>query len=354
MIFGRPRLGKKTGRSSGRNRPVTAEILTKLALLCGAIALSGCVSQVSSAWVASSCSPVGDAAPTIRVVTWNIGYGGEGASADFFSDGGRHLIPSNRATVIANTKGIAATLYGMPADIYLIQEAARPSTVNHNIDVLEGITASLPCYDLSYSSKVSQRLLGIHLNIGQAMLSRWKPRTTERLDLSGFSNAQLLVQRFFLLVQRYRVPGRDGELVVANAHLAVFDKDAAIRMTELAEVARFAQKEYADGNYVIIGGDWNLEFTTTDFPYTTSAKNLTWVYRFPRWFPPPGWTRVFDPAVPTVRSLDKPFVRGENFTTIGDGFVISRNISAVEVRTLDNAFAFSDHQPVSATFRLNP
>ncbi len=302
-------------------------------------------------------SPAGCSLPSVktnklRLLTWNLGYGGEGAGADFFADGGRRLIPSNRSTVERYTRGIRKTIDSHTADIYLLQEAARPSTVNHNVDVLGAVASSLSCYALSYSPKVAEVFLGIHINIGQATLSRWTPRSSKRLALPGIPGSHLLKQRYFLLVNRYAVSGSRHELVIANAHLAVFDKNAETRMAELRTISSFLESEYAKGNYVIVGGDWNLEFEKLHRPHTTEAKYLTWVHPFPVWFPPKGFHRGYDPNVPTVRSLDQPYRRGKNFVTTGDGFVYSPNIKMTRIGVIQDGFAYSDHQPVAATFEL--
>ena len=71
---------------------------------------------------------------------------------------------------------------------------------------------------------------------------------------------------------------------------------------------------------------------------------------FPRAVVVRGWQLVFDPATPSVRQLDGPYQPGKNFVAVIDGFVISPNVSVGRVRTQDMGFAYSDHQPVTATF----
>ena len=323
------------------------------------------IAPVASLILLASCatsfpvdrSPAGCTLPTIkanqiRLLTWNLGYGGEGAGADFFADGGRRLIPSNKSTVEQYTRGIRKTIESHAADIYLLQEAARPSTVNHNVDVLGAVASSLPCYSLSYSPKVAEVFLGIHINVGQAILSHWAPLSSSRLALPGIPGSHMLKQRYFLLVNRYAIAGSTHELVIANTHLAVIDKNAKTRMAQLKTVSSFLESEYAKGNYVLVGGDWNLQFEKLHLPHSTAAKYLTWVHPFPAWFPPKGFHRGYDPHVPTVRSLDRPYSAGKNFVTTGDGFVYSPNITMTRIRVIQDGFAYSDHQPVEASFTL--
>jgi hypothetical protein len=61
---------------------------------------------------------------------------------------------------------------------------------------------------------------------------------------------------------------------------------------------------------------------------------------------------VYDKTVNTVRSEDTPYKKGQNFETVIDGFLVSPNIETVSVKTVDNEFKHTDHNPVKATFRL--
>lgn len=67
---------------------------------------------------------------------------------------------------------------------------------------------------------------------------------------------------------------------------------------------------------------------------------------------PFGWTVAIDASTPTVRQLDRPYAPGQNFTAIIDGVVVSPNVRVNDVRAIELKFAFSDHQPVVASFRV--
>lgn len=331
---------------------VATKPLRVLAPLASLLLLASCATSFPVDRSTAGCTLPAIATHQIRLFTWNLGYGGEGAGADFFADGGRRLIPSNRSAVEQYTRGIRKTIESHAADIYLLQEAARPSTMNHNVNVVGAVASSLSCYTLSYSPKVAEVFLGFHINVGQAILSRWTPRSSSRLALPGIPGSHVLKQRYFLLVNRYAISGSTHELVVASTHLAVIDKKAETRMAQLRTISSFLESEYAKGNYVLVGGDWNLQFEKLHLPHTTEAKYLTWVHPFPAWFPPKGFHRGYAPHVPTVRSLDRPYSPGKNFVTTGDGFIYSPNIRMTAVRVIKDGFAYSDHQPVAATFEL--
>ena len=66
-----------------------------------------------------------------------------------------------------------------------------------------------------------------------------------------------------------------------------------------------------------------------------------------------SWRIAADPGTASVRTNERPYRRGENYTTVIDGFIVSPNVSASDVSILDTKYAFSDHMPVTATFTAN-
>ena len=153
-------------------------------------------------------------------------------------------------------------------------------------------------------------------------------------------------------VSRCALPGRGRELVLANVHLSAFDREARTRLQQLYAIAGFMKAEEARGNYVVLGGDWNLVLADTRFAGTTEARFLSWLRPLPEGLPPLGWWKLVDPRTPTVRTLERPYEPGKNFTTIIDGFFLSPGVSPVCVQTIDLGFRYSDHQPVLLKFHL--
>jgi endonuclease/exonuclease/phosphatase family metal-dependent hydrolase len=283
----------------------------------------------------------------IEVLSWNLGFGGLGEGAEFYPDGGRRFIPSSRRDVLRYVAGIGAFLERAEADLYLLQEAARPSAVNRGVDLLADLTARLPGRWQAYSPEV---LIPFpRVSVGPATFAPGPPRAVERLELPR----EKRWQPFHLLVTRFPVSGGAGELVLANVHLSAFDENASLRRRQLESVTAFVLAEALRGNWVVLGGDWNLLLADTRFPHTTTARYLFWVHPLPDGFPPPGWRLAVDDKVPTVRTLERPYARGENYTAVIDGFVVSPNVTVLEVRNADLGFRFSDHQPVLARLRLD-
>ena len=138
--------------------------------------------------------------------------------------------------------------------------------------------------------------------------------------------------------------------MVVNLHHAAYDHGGETRKRQIDAVVAFAIAEHAKGNWVVLAGDWNMLLVDKQFPHKTDPKNLDWAKPFPREAIPAGWSLVTDDVVPTVRQLDKPYVAGENYVTMIDGFLVSPNVGVESVRAIDQGFAFSDHHPVIATF----
>ena len=67
------------------------------------------------------------------------------------------------------------------------------------------------------------------------------------------------------------------------------------------------------------------------------------------------WSFAFDASVPTCRLLNQPYDPADTENTqyyVIDGFLVSPNLEVSAVETLDQGFAFSDHNPVLLTVSL--
>jgi endonuclease/exonuclease/phosphatase family metal-dependent hydrolase len=288
-----------------------------------------------------------EAPPEIEVLSWNLGFGGLGEGAEFYPDGGRRFIPSSRREVLRYAQGIGEFVRQAGADVFLFQEAARPSAVNHRLDLLAELEARLPGRWKAWSPDVA--IAFPRVSVGLATFASGPPARVERLELPG----QTRWQRYHLLVTRFPVAGGFGELVLANVHLSAFDPAASVRHRQLEAVTAFLQAEERRGAHVVLGGDWNLLLAETRFPHTTARRHLFWLHPLPPGFPPAVWRLAADPRAATVRTLERPYARGENYTAVIDGFLVSPNLTVREVRTVDLGFRFSDHQPVAVRLRLD-
>ena len=290
----------------------------------------------------------------LSLLTWNIGYAGLGAEQDFFLDGGRHGWPA-RAEVERYLAGIAAYLKDRPADVVLLQEVDLASRRSYGINEALALARALPGYafvlaknyDVAFVPVPVARPMG-RVKSGLMTLSRWRPSAAERHALPGrygFLVQLVQLDRAFVLTRYPAADGRDW--VVINTHNSAFDA-GQLREQQLGYIKEVMTREYAKGNYVVVGGDWNLILPGVDpdtaFPHREPRPGF--YLPFPADWTPAGWTWAYDAAAPTNRSVSRPWKAGENYVTVIDGFLVSPNVTVQEVRTEDLGFADADHNPV--------
>lgn len=288
----------------------------------------------------------------LEITTWNVGYAGLGAESDFVYDLGEQRRPLNGELVDDNSAAIEAQLQAMQADIFLLQEVAEPSWLTHRRDVLGRIVAALPDHQRTFGPDVNMRFVPppFNLRVGNAIFSRVPLSSAERRGLPLEPNFELGLFRKGYRMHIVRIDA-ERSWVIINIHLSSFDSEEDdVRGAQVAALLSFAEAEYARGNHVVIGGDWNLRLAETDFPHTSDPRFMFWVRDFPQDQVPQGWAWAIDPSVPTVRGAHQPYVPGENFTLVIDGFLVSPNVRVERVEATDLNFRHTDHHPVTAVF----
>jgi len=326
-----------------------------------ALVLAGCVVVANRFYVPPDFAempilgarPSQAAGPSLRVVSWNIGYAGMGKESDFVLDGGTQERPLSADLVHDNLAKIAQRLGSVRPDIAMLQEVAEASWNTYQIDVLGGLVSTLDTYAYTFGADINTRFVPPpwRVRIGNATFSHVLPASAEARGLALEPTFTYGIFRKGYRMHIMRLSGAE-RWVLVNIHLSAFDAaEARVRERQLAEVLQFARSEYAAGNRVIIGGDWNMRLVASQFPHATEEKYLFWIRDLPEGVIPEGWTLAVDPSQPTVRTANAPYVAGVNYRLIIDGFLVSPNVSVEEVHTQDLGFEDSDHQPVIATFR---
>ena len=291
----------------------------------------------------------------IEVMTWNLGYGGLGAESEFAADGGEDLLPPSRGVVEKNVAGIVGELKKRAPDAILMQETARPSLLTRGVDTLGAVAAALRARDNAFSADIVTRLLPPPLALKNGLFTSigWGGARRELVELPrepGFILG-FIKRRYHAQVVRLPADGDGAGWALIDIHLSAFDEGANTRLEQLRAVLDLAEAEYAKGHRVIVGGDWNYEFANPGRPTTTGEEFLFWLHAFPYEELEEGWTAAFDPTTPTCRTNERPYKKGQNFTTVIDGFVVSPNVAVESVSTIDLDFQFTDHQPVIGRFR---
>jgi endonuclease/exonuclease/phosphatase family metal-dependent hydrolase len=142
-------------------------------------------------------------------------------------------------------------------------------------------------------------------------------------------------------------------LVVMNIHNSAYDKDGSLKRQQMAFLQELVQKEYGQGHYVLVGGDWNQ--CPPFFPFDKFMPGESQRHsqlNIDSDFVPADWIWAYDPTTPTNRKIETPYQKGETFETLIDFFLVSPNLKVRKVRGIDQGFQFSDHQPVWVEIEL--
>jgi endonuclease/exonuclease/phosphatase family metal-dependent hydrolase len=285
----------------------------------------------------------------LKIFTWNLGYAGLGREAEFLADGGSRLRTDGAELPRRWAQGIADFVASRAEDVLLVQEAAKPSWINHGCDLWGALRRALPGHSHSYAHEIRIPLpFGIGTETGCAVFFGPQLKATQKFaQLPGHGRS--IFRQYPVLLLRFECEG--VPFTIMNAHLSAFDAGARLRRRQLRELLSIAGAEYAVGRNVVIGADFNYELAPAPRPHTTDPKHMEWLHPFPLEALGAGWRIAADMAVPSFRSADKPFVRGENYAGIIDGFIVSPNVEVSSVAAIDLGFECSDHNPVTLTVR---
>ncbi len=292
---------------------------------------------------------------TFTILIWNIGYCGLGEEADFFMDGGEMSIAVNKETVEKHFKNVKKFLKSKDADIMLLQEVDEIAKRSHRVKQYIGLRDYFKNYSSGFAYNYKVPFVPVPLKkpmgkvkSGLMTFSKFKIVKLMRYQLPG--NYSWPTRVFHLdrciLVSRIKMPKTQSEWVIINIHLSAFDKGGELRKQQLAFLKKFMIKEHKEGNYVIVGGDWNHSFPGFKNTFSNNKPDPSWLQYLPADWAPEGWEFKYDKDKPTIRANSTIYKRGDNFRTIIDGFLVSPNITIADVEGFDLDFVDSDHNPV--------
>lgn len=312
---------------------------------------------------ASAQTLVGDS--VLRFVTWNVGYGGLGAESDFSYDdaggiwwSGSSMVRPPRPLVEKNLQGTVDFLQHTQTDFFLLQEVDVESDRSYRINqyaeygrMLPGWASSLAlnfqCERVPIPLLEPWNAMGKALS-GLATLSRYQPDEATRHQLPGHYPMPDRIFQLDRCAALYRYPTPWGRnLVVINVHNSAYDPGDKIKAVQLPYLRDLALAEYAKGNFVVIGGDWNQCPPYFRFDALMPGHSQGYTQgNIPADFFPEDWCYGYDPTMSTNRKARDPYVRGQTFETLIDYFVVSPNVRIREVKGIPQGYQFSDHQPV--------
>lgn len=300
-----------------------------------------------------------DKEKTFSAMIWNIGYAGLDSRMDFFYDGGVRVRPS-AADSKANLEEIKKTLVelGDTVDFLLLQEVDERAKRSYRLSQVSEIEKCFVQKNSQFALNYKVRFVPLpitdpmgYVKSGLLTLSNAQPSQSERYAFPsefGFPTNLAMLKRCFMVNQYPLSNGK--KLLVINTHNSAYD-DGTLRNEEMQFFKQYLLREYAKGNYLLVGGDWNQcppNFLPqyADEPFDTIQRiDIADTYLT-------NWQWAYDATVPTNRRVRTPYEKGKTKTTVIDFYLLSPNLELLSVKGHHKGFRYSDHNPVSLRFKI--
>ena len=300
----------------------------------------------------------------LRVVSWNLGYGALGETADFFMDGGKSVETATEEEVRENLEAMLETMHELEPQLLLLQEVDYDSQRSSYLDESKMIQDSFLTMAFSEAKNFSTVYVPYPIppigKVDSGLLtgSYFMADSAQRISLPNPFPWPIRLANLKRCLNVMRIPIKQNgkELVLVNLHLEAYE-DGSGREAQSRVLMELLEEEKEKGNYVICGGDFNQSFSSVDlskYPqqegkWETKILDLSML--------PDGYIALMDDSVPTCRSLDQPYAGADKDSFqyyVIDGFIISDNFDKFEVQTQDLGFVHSDHNPVVLDLVIKP
>ena len=297
----------------------------------------------------------------ISLLSWNIGYCGLGKDMDFFYDGGKKVRPS-REDFQKYLNGVINKISGFDTiDIIMLQEVDTSAKRSYYTNEADLIKKFKPLYTFMFAKNYDVRFVPLPVynpmgSVLSGMITLSKINPVEAYRYSYHSSyawpKNVMMLDRCLIYTRYNF-SNGKKIIVLNTHNSAFDDAVELREVEAYIIKSIMLDEYARGNYVIAGGDWNRN--PPDFnqaKISDGNANCTASPAIDTGFLPKGWKWIYDKSKPSNRNVNEAYKKGKTKTTVIDYFVVSPNVEVLENKTISDDFEFSDHQPVFMRIKL--
>lgn len=296
--------------------------------------------------------------------TYNIGFGAYTPEYSFFMDGGKSSWAASKESVIETVSGAAELIASLEPDFALVQEVDLDSTRSYHIDQYALLSEMLREYYSTFAVNYDSAFLAYPFaephgksSSGLVLYSRFPIVQSVRRSFPISTS----ITKFFDLDRCYsvsRIPVENGrELVILTLHMSAYGNSDEIREGQISMLCEDMAREYAAGNYVICGGDFNHDLKALA---DDGEERASWAYPFPRESLPEHFAFCIDALNESeraalwdsARNADMAYVPGVTYTVTLDGFIISDNVECAGYETVNTGYRYSDHEPVVMRFRL--
>lgn len=310
---------------------------------------------------------------TYTASTYNVGFGAYNQDFSFFMDTGKmkdgtktqgkYGKAESNAAVLQNTNGAIKTMEKVKADFMLFQEIDTNSSRSYHVNQVQKMSQQFSNYEEIFANNFHSPYLLYPLNdphgavqSGLLSLSKYSVDQAVRRKYPVTTN---FITKFTDLDRCFTVmsiPVNNGhKLILINSHMSAYDKGGKMRVKQLKLLNSVMESEYKKGNYVIVGGDFNHTFGRKMLTHFKSQQEIPdWVSVLSSKDLAPDIRMVHaknENTVPTCRGTDMPYQKGKTYTTVIDGFLVSKNVQATS-KNINTEFAYADHNPVKLSFKL--
>jgi len=295
----------------------------------------------------------------LNLFIWNIGYCGLNKEMDFFYSGGKQVYPE-KDVVFANIQGVKTQVkLVQPVDFMMFQEVDKSSLRSYFTNQVDTLSNMFENYSSTFAKNYDVAFVPMPLSnpmgsvkSGLLTLSKYTPISSVRYSFEGnfiWPKALFMLDRCYM-VNRYKL-SNGKQLLMINTHNSAYDT-GGLRKAQMIQIREFIEKEYEQGNYIIVGGDWNQCAPGFKNNFSKDKMDFESKLDIDEGFMPADWTWFYDNGEPTNRRNRIDYQQGNTLTTVIDFFLLSPNIEAKSIKNISNGFTYSDHQPVKASVKL--
>jgi endonuclease/exonuclease/phosphatase family metal-dependent hydrolase len=197
---------------------------------------------------------------TLKVMTWNVKFGG--GRIDFFFDCHGDRVIMEKDEVEQNMKFLAEKIREVNPDILFLQEvdidAKRSAFINQLQFLLENTSLNYGVYASQWKAKhIPSNGIG-KMDSGNAILSKWQLSDAKRIGLPLIGEQNAVVQYFYLKrnLLHAKLKNSDGELNLLNTHASAYAKDNT-KKEQLEIIKQYSDSLNSKGLPFILAGDFN-------------------------------------------------------------------------------------------------
>ncbi|PKQ66229.1 endonuclease [Labilibaculum manganireducens] len=197
---------------------------------------------------------------TLKVMTWNIKFGG--GRIDFFFDCHGNRVIMEKSEVLDNMSMLSEKIREVNPDILFIQEADVNAKRSAFVDQVQYLLDNTDFNYAAYASQWKAKYIpsdGIgKMDSGNAILSKWKFTDAKRTPLPLIQSQNFIVRYFYLKrnILEINLEHKGEAIKLLTTHLSAYAKDDTKKI-QLEILKNYVDSLNQKGQKFILGGDFN-------------------------------------------------------------------------------------------------